>query len=76
MESKNNPKLQTCQRPFFKQALRSRSRDYILVTKIKSKKLAKFTKKDFQSLKTNHMQALNSQINQTMVSEVHPKKLR
>jgi hypothetical protein len=41
MESKINPKPQINQRPFVKQALRSRSRDYILVTKIKSQKLAK-----------------------------------
>jgi hypothetical protein len=37
MESEINPKPQTNQRPFVKQALRSRSRDYILVTKIKRK---------------------------------------
>ena len=53
MERKINPKLEVNQRPFVKQALRSRSRE-------SKAKLAKFTKKDFQSLKTNQMQALNS----------------
>ena len=44
LESKNNPKTEVNQRPFVKQALRSRSRDYILVTKTKKKKTCKICK--------------------------------
>jgi hypothetical protein len=44
--------------------------------KDQKKKLAKFIMKDFQSLKTNQQQDINSQINQTLVSEVPPRKLR
>jgi hypothetical protein len=47
LESNINPKLHTNQKPFVEQALISRSKDYILVTKIKSKKLAKSRRKTF-----------------------------
>jgi hypothetical protein len=47
MEGENNPKLQTNQRLFVTNHSGPRSRDYILVTKIKSKNLQNLQRKTF-----------------------------
>jgi hypothetical protein len=72
LESEFNPKPQINQRPFFKQALRSRSRDYTLMTRIKSKTCKIYKKR--LSITENQSNASFKLINQSITGIRSPSQ--